>query len=56
MNPIKPIISVICICALVYFYTLQVVGYEIPLEINSLWIPVLWWFRDETLQRKKEGK
>jgi len=46
---VRPILAIISIAALVYFYTLQVVGYDIPVEINGFWGPVTWWFIERTV-------
>jgi len=53
---VRPIIAIISIIALCFFYTLTATGSgSPPAEINSLWIPVLWFFRDRTLLHKKQG-
>ena len=54
---VRPIIAIISIVALCYFYTLAATGTgDPPAEINTLWIPVLWFFRDRTLIHKKQGE
>lgn len=50
---IRPVLAVFSFAALIYFYTLQVVGYNIPSEINSFWAPVLYYFVDRTLMHKR---
>lgn len=43
---VRPFVTAVSICALVGFYILKTVGYDIPHEVHSLWVPVLWWFKD----------
>jgi hypothetical protein len=52
---VRPILAIISLCALIYFYTLQVVGYAIPAEINGFWVPVSYWFVERTVGHIKEG-
>ena len=56
-SPVRPIIAIISIVALCYFYTLQTLGIgNPPVEINSLWVPILWFFRDRTQIHRKAGE
>lgn len=51
---VRPFVTAVCTCALVGFYVLKTVGYEIPPEVNSLWAPVLWWFKDRHDMHQQE--
>jgi len=51
---VRPIITIISLCAWIGFQVLRAVGYDIPPEINGLWVPVIWWYRDRTVLHNKE--
>ena len=51
-SKIRPILAGFSMAALVWFYTLKVFGNPIPLEVNSFWIPILWYFRARDMEKK----
>jgi len=55
---IRPMLAGFSMVALIWFYTLMVFGNDIPLEINSFWIPILWFFRARDIEKRqaKENK
>ena len=53
---VRPMLAIGSLCALIWFYTLMAFGNEIPVEVNSFWIPILWWFGERTASHIKEDK
>lgn len=51
----RPMLAYISIVALVWFYTLEAFGNDIPVEIHGFWGPVLWWFGERTIQHIRKG-
>jgi len=51
---VRPIVTILCTFFLAYFYTMETLGYTVPVAINSFWIPVLWWYKDRHDKRLAE--
>ena len=50
---VRPVLAIMSLFALIVFYILKTVGYEIPVEVNGFWAPVSWWFVERTVTKAK---
>jgi len=53
---VRPVLAIISIVALIYFFTLQTIGYTIPEAVKGFWGPIGWYFLERTITKAREGK
>jgi len=52
---VRPILAIMSLFALILFYILKTVGYEIPVEVNGFWAPVSYWFVSRSIEKAKDA-